>query len=83
MARNGLIWMGAPTASRYLGAGPGNVLQGTCTATAVVDGQGGISLWSPEAESLLGYRAREIYGTPAVDLLITPADREAALAAKP
>lgn len=81
MARNGLMWMGVPTAYRYLGAGPGNVLQGPCTATAVVDGQGSISLWSPEAESLLGYRARDIYGTPAVDLLITPADREAALAA--
>lgn len=57
------------------------MLQGPSTATAVVDGRGSISLWSPEAESLLGYRARDICGTPAVDLLITPADREAALAA--
>ncbi|WP_158103826.1 PAS domain-containing protein, partial [Streptomyces carpinensis] len=50
-------------------------------ATAFVDGQGRISLWSREAESLLGYRPADICGTPAVDLLITPDDREAALMA--
>ncbi|MGW2169509.1 SpoIIE family protein phosphatase [Streptomyces sp. NPDC001705] len=48
---------------------------------ALVDRQGSISLWSPEAESLLGFRAADICGTPAVDLLSAPADRDAVLLA--
>ncbi|MEU2686857.1 SpoIIE family protein phosphatase [Streptomyces hygroscopicus] len=73
--------MGEPTAPRGLGAESGGALRGPYNATAFVDGQGTISLWSPEAESLLGHRAGDVCGTRAVDLLLTPADREAALTA--
>ncbi|MEU6415991.1 SpoIIE family protein phosphatase [Streptomyces spiralis] len=69
------------SASKNSGAGAGDRLQGPYTATALVDGQGGISLWSPRAESLLGYPAEEVCGTPAVDLLATSEAREAAVAA--
>ncbi|MEU6890053.1 SpoIIE family protein phosphatase [Streptomyces viridosporus] len=73
--------MGVPTASGGLGSGPGDAPQTPYTATAFVDGQGSVSLWSPEAESLLGYRAVEVCGAPAAGLLITPADRDTALVA--
>ncbi|MFJ8795889.1 SpoIIE family protein phosphatase [Streptomyces sp. NPDC102462] len=63
-----------------LGAGPRDSLRGPYTATAVVDGTGRISLWSPQAESLLGYPADEICAKPAVDLL-SPEDGQAAATA--
>ncbi|WP_089227879.1 SpoIIE family protein phosphatase [Actinacidiphila glaucinigra] len=72
--------MNVPRASGGLGAGSGDPLQGPYTATAVVEGKGGICLWSPQAEALLGYPAEEVCDTPAVDLLTTRKDREAALA---
>ncbi|MFF3505032.1 SpoIIE family protein phosphatase [Streptomyces sp. NPDC003247] len=49
-------------------------------ATAVVDGTGTISLWSPQAEALLGYPAAEVCGTPAVDLLAVPKSWDAVVA---
>ncbi|MFD7131145.1 SpoIIE family protein phosphatase [Streptomyces sp. NPDC059894] len=63
-----------------LGAGAENQLRGSHTATAVVDGTGRISLWSPRAEALLGYPAGEVCGTPAVDLLAIRKSRDAAVA---
>ncbi|MET8213807.1 SpoIIE family protein phosphatase [Streptomyces sp. NPDC005373] len=73
--------MHTPKVSGGLGAGPGDSLHGPSPATAFVDVEGRISLWSPQAESLLGYSADEVCCTPAVDLLAFPEDREAALAA--
>ncbi|MFB6551089.1 PAS domain-containing protein [Streptomyces sp. NPDC056405] len=51
-------------------------------ATAWVDRVGTVQLWSAEAEALLGYPAKEICGTPAVELLTGCGDREAALAVR-
>ena len=72
--------MNVPDSSGGLGRASGVPLE-RYPATAFVDGQGRVSLWSPEAESLLGYPAEEVLGTPAVDLLALPGEREAALAA--
>ncbi|MGW2650326.1 SpoIIE family protein phosphatase [Streptomyces sp. NPDC001393] len=51
-------------------------------ATVFVDGKGSISLWSLEAESLFGYRADEVCGTPAVGLLTTPEEWDTAMAGR-
>lgn len=67
--------MNGPMVSGGLGAGPRD-----WPATAVVDGTGRISLWSAQAESLLGYPAEEICAKPAVDLL-SPEDGQAAATA--
>ncbi|MCX5315644.1 PAS domain-containing protein [Streptomyces sp. NBC_00154] len=74
--------MSVPNVSEGLGARLGDPLQGPYTATAFVDGRGRISLWSMEAEALLGYSADEVCGTLAADLLTAPEGREAALAAR-
>ncbi|MFE7795140.1 SpoIIE family protein phosphatase [Streptomyces sp. NPDC057460] len=74
--------MSVPNVSEGLGARLGDPLQGPCTATAFVDGRGRISLWSMEAEALLGYSANEVCGTLAADLLTAPEGRETALAAR-
>lgn len=71
-ARDGLVPMSVPNVSEGLGARLGDPLQGPCTATAFVDGRGRISLWSMEAEALLGYSANEVCGTLAADLLTAP-----------
>lgn len=74
--------MRVPKDSGGLDAGSGDPLSGACTAIAYVAGNGAISLWSPQAEALLGYPAEDVCGKPAVDLLTTPEDREAAVAAQ-
>ncbi|WP_432113254.1 SpoIIE family protein phosphatase [Streptomyces sp. S1] len=51
-------------------------------ATAWVDRAGTVRLWSAEAEALLGHPAEEVCGTPAVELLTTRGDREAAPAGR-
>ncbi|MGW4726408.1 SpoIIE family protein phosphatase [Streptomyces sp. NPDC004291] len=51
-------------------------------ATAWVDRAGTVRLWSAEAEALLGHPAEEVCGTPAVELLTTRGDREAASAGR-
>lgn len=63
------------------GAGSVDRLRGRNPATAVVASTGRISLWSPEAEALLGYPAEDVCGSPAVELLTARKDREAALVA--
>ncbi|MFE6758189.1 PAS domain-containing protein [Streptomyces sp. NPDC057684] len=47
----------------------GKLAAGDVHGAAFVDSEGGISLWSPQAEALFGYPAEEVCGTPAVDLL--------------
>ena len=46
--------------------GPGFVID---TATAVLDGQGSVLLWSADARRLLGYAAGDVTGRPAATLL--------------
>ncbi|MGW5277722.1 PAS domain S-box protein [Streptomyces sp. NPDC004044] len=73
--------MTVPNVSEGLGARLGDPLRGPYTATTFVDGRGRISLWSMEAQTLLGYSAEEVCGTLAADLLTAPEGR-AALAAR-
>lgn len=69
--------MSASNASRGLGPGARDLLRGPSTAVVFVDADGMISLWGPEAQSLLGYRAEEVCGTPAVELLTVQEGRDA------
>lgn len=64
------------------GTKPEDSSPGACAAVAVVDDSGRISLWSSQAEALLGYRAEEVCGTPAVALLSGPEDRKSAPTAR-
>ncbi|MBX6386688.1 MAG: SpoIIE family protein phosphatase, partial [Microbispora sp.] len=74
--------MGAPKATGDSpGNGSGRRFPGANTAVVVVDVQGEICLWSPQAQTLLGYPAHEVCGRPAVDLLAADEDRHAAEAA--
>ncbi|KAB8188412.1 SpoIIE family protein phosphatase [Nonomuraea phyllanthi] len=73
--------MGGPkTTGDGSGSGSGWPSLGANTPIAVVDAHGRILLWSPQAQALLGYPAREACGRPAVDLLATPEDRQAVAA---
>ncbi|MET7861067.1 SpoIIE family protein phosphatase [Streptomyces sp. NPDC005318] len=63
-------------------AGSADPLRGACTALAYVEADGTISLWSGQAETLLGYPAEDVCGMPAVDLLTTREHREAAVSAQ-
>ncbi|MEU6733417.1 PAS domain S-box protein [Streptomyces physcomitrii] len=72
--------MNGPVNAEGAGAGEGGPPPEPCPATAWVDRVGTVQLWSAEAEALLGYPAEEVCGTPAVELLATRGDREAALA---
>ncbi|MFE5833719.1 PAS domain-containing protein [Streptomyces sp. NPDC056488] len=51
-------------------------------ATVWVDRAGIVRLWSAKAEALLGYPAKEVCGTPAMELLTTRGDREEAPAGR-
>src|ERR1044072_5626055 len=48
-------------------------------AAVVLDADGRITLWSPEAELLFGYSAAEALGRRADRLLVHPRDRRAAV----
>ncbi|MEV0494526.1 SpoIIE family protein phosphatase [Streptomyces atratus] len=74
--------MRVPKDSGCLDTGPEDPLSGACAAIAYVAGNGAISLWSPQAQALLGYPAEDVCGRPAVDLLTAREDREAAVAAQ-
>ncbi|GHG53787.1 SpoIIE family protein phosphatase [Streptomyces griseocarneus] len=45
-------------------------------ATAVVDHRGRVVGWGPRAEALLGHRAADVMGRPALDALVAPGDRD-------
>ncbi|MFI8966412.1 SpoIIE family protein phosphatase [Streptomyces sp. NPDC053493] len=49
---------------------PGGLLDVLGVAAVVLDAQGRIVLWSPQAETVLGYPAAEALGRPAVTLLV-------------
>ncbi|MFB8085144.1 SpoIIE family protein phosphatase [Streptomyces sp. NPDC055992] len=74
--------MSGPGNARGTGAEEEGLPPELCPATASVDRMGAVRLWSAEAEALLGYPAKEVCGTPAVELLTTSGDREAALAGR-
>lgn len=74
--------MSGPVNAEGASAGQGGPPSEPCPATAWVDRVGTVRLWSAEAEALLGYPAKEVCGTPAVELLTTRGDREAALAGR-
>ncbi|MET7935553.1 SpoIIE family protein phosphatase [Streptomyces sp. NPDC005322] len=60
-------------------AAPKGVLDLLRVAAVVLDGDGRIALWSPEAEQLFGYRAAEALGRRADRLLVHPDDRRSAV----
>ncbi|MFF0201218.1 SpoIIE family protein phosphatase [Streptomyces sp. NPDC005017] len=74
--------MSGPVNAEGASAGEEGPPPDPCPATAWVDQVGAVQLWSAEAEALLGYSAKEVCGTPAVELLTTRGDREAALAGR-
>ncbi|MBA9050325.1 MULTISPECIES: SpoIIE family protein phosphatase [Streptomyces] len=51
--------------------------RGMRAAAVMVDGQGLVTGWSPEAERFLGYRAQEVLGR-SIDTLATPAEGQGA-----
>ncbi|WP_369243826.1 SpoIIE family protein phosphatase [Streptomyces sp. R41] len=59
-------------------AAPGGLLDLLQVAAVVLDSDGRIVLWSPEAEQLLGYRADEALDHGADDLLVSPDNRQRA-----
>ncbi|MGW0845337.1 SpoIIE family protein phosphatase [Streptomyces sp. NPDC002787] len=56
-------------------AAPGGLLDVLKVAALVLAGDGRIALWSPEAESLLGFSAAEALGRDAGALLVAPENR--------
>ncbi|GAA2251563.1 SpoIIE family protein phosphatase [Kitasatospora cystarginea] len=64
------------------GAGPlapGGLLDVLAIAAAVLDAQGRIVFWSPQAEDLFGYTAEEALGRPAAKLLVDDQEFERVL----
>ncbi|MEW1653938.1 SpoIIE family protein phosphatase [Streptomyces sp. NPDC093707] len=64
-----------PDASAQAGAGPsqpGGLLDLLGVAAVMLDAEGRITLWSPQAEELFGWSAQEALGRPAVRLLVHP-----------
>ncbi|MEU9077937.1 SpoIIE family protein phosphatase [Kitasatospora sp. NPDC004745] len=59
----------------------GGLLDVLGVAAVVVDAQGRISLWSPQAQALFGYRGEEALGRAAIDLLVSPDRRQTVLEA--
>ncbi|MBO7936698.1 SpoIIE family protein phosphatase [Streptomyces sp. S9] len=74
--------MSGPANAKGAGSGEEGPPPEPCSATACVDQAGTVQMWSAEAETLLGYPAREVCGTPAMELLTTRRNREAALAGR-
>ncbi|MEU9368964.1 SpoIIE family protein phosphatase [Streptomyces avermitilis] len=59
-------------------AAPGGLLDLLQVAAVVLNGDGRIVLWSPEAQQLLGYAAEEALGRYADDLLVSPDSQQRA-----
>lgn len=51
---------------------PGGLLDALAVAAVMVDAEGRISLWSPQAEELFGFTAEEALGRGAAQLLVAP-----------
>ncbi|WP_037901500.1 SpoIIE family protein phosphatase [Streptomyces sp. NRRL S-350] len=70
---------GEPTGSGSAAEGPsaaGGLLDVLGVAAVVLDADGRVALWSPQAEELFGYRAEEALGAPAARLLVHERHRE-------
>ncbi|WP_369195058.1 SpoIIE family protein phosphatase [Streptomyces djakartensis] len=65
----------APSDRGAVTAPPGGLLDLLKVAAVVLDGDGYITLWSPEIEQLLGWTAAEALRQRADTLLVAPADR--------
>ncbi|THA25578.1 PAS domain S-box protein [Streptomyces sp. RKND-216] len=57
---------------------PGGLMDVLAVAAVVIDASGRIVLWSPQAEELMGFRASEVLGRPAVRTLVPPEYRDRA-----
>jgi PAS domain S-box-containing protein len=53
------------------------IIETALDAVVSVDGAGRITGWNPQAETIFGWRADEVVGTPVADAIIPPAFREA------
>ncbi|MFI7100627.1 SpoIIE family protein phosphatase [Streptomyces sp. NPDC050161] len=53
-------------------SGPGGLLDALGVAAVMLDANGRIALWSPQAEELFGWSAKEALGVPAAKLLVPP-----------
>jgi PAS domain S-box-containing protein len=60
-------------------SGPGGLLDALGVAAVLLDAEGRIDLWSPQAEDLFGYSAEEALGEFAGRLLVHEEDRELVL----
>ncbi|GAU70435.1 putative protein kinase/phosphatase [Streptomyces sp. NBRC 110611] len=58
---------------------PGGLLDVLGVAAVMLDANGRIALWSPQAEQLFGWTAREALGRPAAQLLVAPEHMELVL----
>ncbi|MEV7611967.1 SpoIIE family protein phosphatase [Streptomyces sp. NPDC089799] len=56
--------------ARVVPAEPGGLLDVLSVAAVVLDAEGRIALWSPQAEDLFGWSADEALGRPAAELLV-------------
>ncbi|MFH8384678.1 SpoIIE family protein phosphatase [Kitasatospora sp. NPDC018058] len=61
---------GAVSSGRDPAMEPGGLLDVLGVAAVVLNAQGRIVLWSPQAEDLFGYRASEALGRPAAQVLV-------------
>lgn len=70
---------GPDPASDELAVEPGGLLDVLGVAAVVVDTNGRIVLWSPQAEAIFGYEAAEALGRPAASLLVSGSQRDEVL----
>ncbi|MFH8735568.1 SpoIIE family protein phosphatase [Streptomyces sp. NPDC017964] len=58
---------------------PGGLLDALAVAAVMIDAQGRICLWSPQAEELFGFTAEEALGQYAAPLLVAPENQDLVL----
>ncbi|MFG2196748.1 SpoIIE family protein phosphatase [Streptomyces sp. NPDC048639] len=73
-------YRGDPGTEGLVPTGPGGLLDVLNVAAVLLDAEGRIDLWSPQAEILFGYSAEEALGTYAAHLLIDKEHLDAVLA---
>ncbi|GAA1522109.1 hypothetical protein GCM10009730_32510 [Streptomyces albidochromogenes] len=68
-----------PNAAGAAASGPGGLLDVLGVAAVLLNAEGMIDLWSPQAEDLFGYSAEEALGEPAGRLLVSEENRQLVL----
>ncbi|MFD5097452.1 SpoIIE family protein phosphatase [Streptomyces albidochromogenes] len=68
-----------PNAAGTAASGPGGLLDVLGVAAVLLNAEGKIDLWSPQAEDLFGYSAEEALGEPAGRLLVSEENRQLVL----